>query len=220
MRLAGQAAFPDGADRADSPGGRALPTVLTTSSAIDLLGEPAMRWRVRSGRWQQPCRGVLVTHSGPVGDGEALWIALLAAGPQAVLGGLTAAGLDGLTGFETKAVHLVLPASGRMRTRIPGVIVHRSRVLGADDVHPARLPPRTRIARSLLDAAAWSRSDDAARSILAAGVQQRLARATGPPTPTTASAPTGSTPAGASPCASTAASTTLASAGPTPGPTS
>jgi len=44
--------------------------------------------------------------------------------------------------------------------------------------------------------------------------------ATGPPTPTTASAPTGSTPAGASPCASTAASTTLASAGPTPGPTS
>ena len=104
MRLAGQAAFPDGADRADSPGGRALPTVLTTSSAIDLLGEPAMRWRVRSGRWQQPCRGVLVTHSGPVGDGEALWIALLAAGPQAVLGGLTAAGLDGLTGFETKAV--------------------------------------------------------------------------------------------------------------------
>jgi len=177
MRLAGQAAFPDGADRADSPGGRALPTVLTTSSAIDLLGEPAMRWRVRSGRWQQPCRGVLVTHSGPVGDGEALWIALLAAGPQAVLGGLTAAGLDGLTGFETKAVHLVLPASDRMRTRIPGVIVHRSRVLGADDVHPARLPPRTRIARSLLDAAAWSRSDDAARSILAAGVQQRLARA-------------------------------------------
>jgi hypothetical protein len=55
-------------------------------------------------------------------------------------------------------------------------MVHRSRVLGPDDVHPARLPPRTRLARSLLDAAAWSRSDDRARAVLAAGVQQRLVR--------------------------------------------
>ena len=57
-----------------------------------------------------------------------------------------------------------------------GVVVHRSRVLGPDDVHPARLPQRTRLARSLLDAAAWSGSDDRARAVLAAGVQQRLVR--------------------------------------------
>ena len=44
-------------------------------------------------------------------------------------------------------------------------------------MHPARLPPRTRLARSLLDAAAWSGSDNRARAMLAAGVQQRLVRA-------------------------------------------
>ena len=71
----------------------------------------------------------------------------------------------------------MVPATRPVRTRLPGVVVDRLRALGAEDVHPLRLPPRTRIARSLLDAAAWARSDDAARSIVAAGVQQRLTRA-------------------------------------------
>lgn len=43
-------------------------------------------------------------------------------------------------------------------------------------MHPAREPRRTRIARSLIDAAAWSGSDRWALAILAAGVQQRLTR--------------------------------------------
>jgi hypothetical protein len=154
-----------------------LATVLTTASAIGLFGEAAVRWRLSSGRWQRPHRGVLITHSGPASGTEALWVAVLALGPQAVLGGLTAARLDGLTGFQAQGVHLVVPATRPVRTSLPGVVVHRSRVLGADDVHPLRRPARTRIARSLLDAAAWARSDDAARSILPAGVQQRLTRA-------------------------------------------
>jgi len=161
----------------ESAGCQPLATVLTASSAIGLLGAAAVRWRVTSGRWQRPHRGVLVTHSGPVSGTEALWVALFAHGPQAVLGGLTAARLDGLTGFQDQAIHLVVPAARPVRSRVPGVIVHRSRVLGAEGVHPLRQPPRTRLARSLLDAAAWARSDDAARSILAAGVQQRLTRA-------------------------------------------
>ncbi len=150
--------------------------MLTIASAIAMIGEPAVRWRLHSGRWQRPCRGVLVTHSGGISDAEWLWSAVLAAGPQAVLGGLTAARLDGLTGFEDRTTHLVIPASRQVRTAVPGVAVHRSRVLGPDDVHPARLPPWTRLARSLLDAAAWSRSGDRARAVLAAGVQQRLVR--------------------------------------------
>lgn len=118
----------------------------------------------------------MVAHSGPLTDEEELWAALLAAGRDAVLGGLTAVGLDGLTGFESRVIHLVVPADRRVRTSLPGVVVHRSRVLGPDDVHPARLPPRTRLARSLLDASAWSGSGDRARAVLAAGVQQRLVR--------------------------------------------
>lgn len=162
-----------GSDR----GGSLPPAVLTVASAIAMIGEPAVRWRLCSGRWQRPCRGVLVTHSGGISEREWLWIAVLGAGPQAVLGGLTAARLDGLTGFDERATHLLLPACRQVRTSLPGVVVHRSRVLGPDDVHPALLPPRTRLARSLLDAAAWSGSGNGARAVLAAGVQQRLVRA-------------------------------------------
>jgi very-short-patch-repair endonuclease len=147
------------------------------ASAAAVIGEPAVRWRLRTGRWQRPCRAVLVTHSGPISDEEWLWIAVTAAGPEAVLAGITAARLGGLSGFDWPGIHLLLPASGRLRTSVPGTIVHRSRSLEAQDVHPARRPPRTRLARSLLDAAAWARSDDLARAILAAGVQQRLLRA-------------------------------------------
>ena len=70
----------------------------------------------------------------------------------------------------------VRPVKSVPKPSLPGETVHRSRALGPDDVHPARLPPRTRLARSLLDAAAWSGSDDRARAVLAAGVQQRLVR--------------------------------------------
>ena len=153
------------------------PAVLTVASAIAMIGQPAVRWRLRSGRWQRPCRGVLVTHSGGISDAEWLWIAVLGTGPQAVLGGLSAARLDGLTGFDDRMTHLVVPAGRQVRTTVPGVVVHRSRVLGPDDVHPARRPPRTRLTRSLLDAAAWAGSDNRARALLAAGVQQRLVRA-------------------------------------------
>jgi hypothetical protein len=43
-------------------------------------------------------------------------------------------------------------------------------------VHPTRQPRRTRIARSLVDAAAWMPADRGAMAVLAAGVQQRLVR--------------------------------------------
>jgi hypothetical protein len=170
MTIAKGATTGDGADRVRRP------TVMTTAAAIEVFGEPSIRWRLGRGRWQRPCRGVLVTHSGPVSDDEALWVAVLAAGPQAVLGGLTAAALDGLVGFDDRTIHLLVPVARKVRTRISGVVVHRSRILAPEDVHPLRLPPRTRLARSLVDAAAWSPSENGARSILAAGVQQRLLR--------------------------------------------
>lgn len=102
-------------------------TVLTWAAAVGKLGESAVRWRVRSGRWQRPCRGVLITHSGPVSDDEALWVAVLAMSGGAVLGGLTAARLDGLAGFEDRVIHLLVPASRVVRIDLPGVAVHRSR---------------------------------------------------------------------------------------------
>lgn len=151
--------------------------VVTTASAVRWLGRAIVRWRLERGRWQQPCRGVVVTRSGPLSPDELLWVVVLAAGTGAVLGGLTAARLDGLNGFDDERIHVVVPEPHKVQAKLPGpAVVHRSRLLGAADVHPVRRPPRTRTPRSILDAAVWMRTENGTRAVLAAGVQQRLVR--------------------------------------------
>jgi very-short-patch-repair endonuclease len=153
--------------------------IADTASVLRCLSRSELRWRLSSGRWQRICRGVVAAYSGPLTDKQRLWAAVLWAGPGAVLAGLTAAALDGLAGFTDRPVHLLVPASRSVRRASPAIpaIVHYSRFLGENDVHPMRRPPRTRVARSLVDAAAWMATDRGAQAVLAAGVQQRLARA-------------------------------------------
>jgi Protein of unknown function (DUF559) len=158
--------------------------VLSTSMALQFMTANQLRWQVVSGRWQKPIRGVVVAQSGPLTDHQFLRAALLRAGPGAALAGLTAARLDGLKGFEDKrpfaetAIHLLVPAGHRRRTPPPGltVITHYARALTDQDVHPTRQPRRTRIARSLIDAATWMPTERGSMAVLAAGVQQRLVR--------------------------------------------
>ncbi|HLI41975.1 MAG TPA: DUF559 domain-containing protein [Streptosporangiaceae bacterium] len=158
--------------------------VLDTATALAYLTKDQLRWRVQTGRWQQPCRGVFVAHSGPLSDEQALRVALTWAGPGAALAGLTAARLDGLAGFgdglrfAQAPIHLLIPFGHKPRSQRPRleVVVHHSRTLGPHDVHPVREPRRTRIARSLVDAAAWMPAERGAMGVLAAGVQQRLVR--------------------------------------------
>jgi hypothetical protein len=151
--------------------------VLTMQSAATWIGGPAVRWRIDAGRWQRPCYGVVVTHSGPLSNDQLLWVAVLCSGTGAALAGLTAARMDGLTGFDDGRIHVVVPASRMVRTRLPdAAVVHRSRSFGPADMHPARQPPRTRTARSIADAASWMPTENGTRAVLAAGVQQRLIR--------------------------------------------
>jgi hypothetical protein len=151
--------------------------VVTVADAVACLGRPHVRWKIATGQWQRPFRGVVVTFSGPLGRAHQEWAAVLAAGAGAVLAGLSAARLDGLTEFDSGRIYLLVPASRQVRVQLPsGVVLHRSEVLGPGAVHPLRLPPRTRLARSIVDAAAWMASDDGARAVLAAAVQQRLTR--------------------------------------------
>lgn len=123
---------------------------------------------------------MVVAHSGPLTTRQILWVATLWAGPGAALAGLTAARLQGFRGFDEKAesIHLLIPAARTTReTRPPfPLVVHYSRHLTAGDIHPVRQPPQTRIARSLIDAAAWMGTDRGAQAVLASGVQQRLVR--------------------------------------------
>jgi very-short-patch-repair endonuclease len=159
--------------------------VLSSSVVLRFLTDDQLRWKISSGRWQKPARGVVVAQSGPLTDGQLLRAALLRAGPQSALAGLTAARLDGLKGFDDKAsfaeypIHVLIPYGYKRRSPPLGlnVVTHYSQLLASADVHPLRQPRRTRIARSLIDAAAWMPTDRGAMAVLAAGVQQRLVRA-------------------------------------------
>jgi hypothetical protein len=75
---------------------------------------------------------------------------------------------------------LLLPAARTARKVRPPlrIVVHYSRDLTSADIHQARQPAQTRIARSLVDAAAWMRTDRGAQAVLTAGVQQALTRVT------------------------------------------
>jgi hypothetical protein len=156
--------------------------VVSAQVALRHMSAGALRWRIDSGWWQQPCRSVVVAHSGPLTNRQRLWAALVWTGRNAVLGGLTAAWLDGFTGFgDSKAnrpIHVVVPAGRSLRRQSPElpVLVHYSTMLGDADVHPIKQPRRTRIARSLVDASSWMATERGTRAVLAAGVQQRLVR--------------------------------------------
>lgn len=89
--------------------------VLSTGAALRYMTGEALQWRVRTGRWQQPCRGIVVTHSGELSSRQRLWVASLWAGPGSVLGGLTAARLDGFKGFTVRPEHLAAELDRRQQ---------------------------------------------------------------------------------------------------------
>ncbi|MFF5176633.1 hypothetical protein ACFY2Q_01210 [Micromonospora sp. NPDC000316] len=151
--------------------------VVSLDQARRHLSAKAIRHRVATGSWRQIHRAVFVTHNGPVSGGQLRWAAVLAAGPQAILGGLTAAQAGGLRGFPARPVHVLLPAACRRSSLPPGVVLHRTVKLTDQDVLAVGQPRRTMPARSIVDAAQWAHGDQEARAIVAAGFQQRMVAA-------------------------------------------
>lgn len=148
--------------------------VLSYRQARRFLTEAALRHRIRTGRWRRVHRRTYLTHNGPITREQQRWIAVLAAGRGAVLAGGTALDEYGLHRYAGEGVHLLLP-DRRHPTDLPrGVIVHRTSTLRREDVHLMATPPRTMPARSVVDAAQWARSDDAAAAIVAAAFQRGL----------------------------------------------
>jgi hypothetical protein len=143
------------------------------------FGTAKTLWRrAEQGRWQVPHRGVYVAHNGPLTQSQRLWVAALAAGrgQPALVAGAAALTLQGLRNFECPYIDVVV---GRHRRgdRTPfGVRVHRIVWLAPADVCLTR-PPSTSAARSMVDAAAWARSDREARTVVAMCFQQRLVTA-------------------------------------------
>jgi very-short-patch-repair endonuclease len=155
--------------------------VLTRRQAVAELGPGKVRHLVATGRWRAVCRGVLLTHNAQPTAEQQPWIAILAAGPGAVLAGLAAARAAGLRGrWRREVIDVLVPATRaaadllrRLPMSMPAVKVHRAVHLPDEDVQIGR-PARTATPRSLVDAAQWAPSTDEARSIIVAGCQQRL----------------------------------------------
>ena len=96
----------------------------------------------------------MVLHNGPLTLLQEWWVAVLNAGPGAVLCARTALEADGLTGWSWPAVE-VLVIRGTQVSRAPQVKVHESRrFVPLEDIHPTRTPPRTTPARSA-DRCCW-----------------------------------------------------------------
>jgi len=101
-------------------------------------------------------------------------VAVLSAGPDALLAGLAALETHGLRGFEPDHLDVLLPAATKATAPPRGVRVHRTTLLPPADIHRLGDPPSTSAARAVIDAAQWAPSDRAARTIVAAALQQRL----------------------------------------------
>lgn len=157
--------------------------VITWRQAAALLPRGRVRHLLATGRWQRPYRGVLVTHAGRLDPAQQLWVAVLAAGAGAVLAGLAAAREGGLRRVWSRrgsSIDVYVSATRRapdllrrLPAEMPAVFVRRTRHLPEQD-RQLGLPTRTTIERSLVDAAQWAITDQEARTILAAGCQQKL----------------------------------------------
>jgi very-short-patch-repair endonuclease len=153
--------------------------VLTTAQATELVGRGALRGHLRLGRWRRVCRGIVLTHNGDLTPAQQQWAAVLVSGPDAMLAGATAAAASGVQGLRCDSIAVLVPATRSASVRLPrlppdmtGVRVHRSTVLPERHRQVGR-PPRTTVARSVVDAAAWAGSEREALTAIAAACQQR-----------------------------------------------
>jgi hypothetical protein len=140
------------------------------------FGQGQCRAAVAAKRWQAMGRNAVILHNTELTETQRRWAAVLIQCKPAALAGLTAAETYGLTGFRDDLVHVVVAHDGQSK-QPRWIKVHHSRRFSPADVRTQSGLPRTAAARSLIDAATWSRYPRRACAILCAGVQQRLATA-------------------------------------------
>lgn len=157
-----------------------LAGVWARRDACTRFGEARVRAELAGRRWQAPLALVIVTHNGPITDEQRMWVALLGAPPGAMLHGLSAAGYDGLRGLTPDGLSIVIPGASRNPRRsqleLPddwGVRLRWSTELSSLDVNDMAVPPRTRMPRSILDAASERVPERRSRVIVLAAIQQR-----------------------------------------------
>ena len=136
------------------------------------LNDRQLHWLVESGRWQTPFPRVYLGFSGPIPALTLQHAALIYAGTGSTMSH-ESAGLCWRLCRDPGLIHLTVPYPREVDDQ-PGLVIHRSRTLSEDDVHPVFTPRRTRIERTVLDLLASRETADAALSLVADACRDRM----------------------------------------------
>ena len=135
------------------------------------------RWRVRNqiaaGRWAERSPMVISTTTGQLSREQMMWLGVLHAGPQALVGGLTAAEVAGLRNWHRDEVTVLIPDELEVED-VPGIDFHRTRRRLDLMRSPGPGLPVCRVEPAILLFGAYQRSRRTAQGAVAAVVQQRL----------------------------------------------
>jgi hypothetical protein len=136
------------------------------------VSRSTVRSQLRAGRWSQRSSSVFSVTTGPLSWEQQLWRAVLHAGPDSVIGGLTATRVHGLRNWDRSEV-TVLVGNDLSFEPLPGVRFFRTRRTIADMRATTPLPV-CRVAPAVLLFAGYEPVRRTAHGAVAAAVQQRL----------------------------------------------
>jgi hypothetical protein len=132
--------------------GRANHGVVTVAMAVACgIARATFYRRANQERWRQPFRGVFLLPGAPLTHAAKAAAVIAGLGDRFAVSHESALFVHGL-GPEPADLHLTLPSDRRSRP-FPGITIHRSATLVANDVARIRGLPVTAIARTLRDVA-------------------------------------------------------------------
>ncbi len=143
------------------------------------LGVPrgVLRHRLATGHWVRRTEHVLSTTTGELGRQQEMWLGVLHAGNDALIGGLTAAAFHGLRNWPRDDVTVLVPDDWAFEP-VPGIQFFRTRRslhdLSSRRTGRPRTLPVCRLEPAVLLWAGYEASRRAGQGVLAAVVQQRL----------------------------------------------
>lgn len=132
----------------------------------------AVRHHIRVGRWALRSSQVLTTTTGPLSRGQELWVAVLHAGGDSLIGGLSAAEVHGMKSWRRDDI-TVLVNNPQSLEPVPGVVFFRTRRDLSALSAPTALPV-CRIEPAVLIFSGYEFNQRTAHGALAAVVQQRM----------------------------------------------
>ena len=133
-----------------------------------------VRHRVRTGRWVAHTSRVIGTMTGAPSRSQLMWIGVLHAGRDAIVGDLTAADVACLRGWHRDDVTVLVPRSAELGQPIDGVRFIETRRPLRHYSDPHTVLPTCRLEPAILRFGAYQRSPRTAQGVIAAAVQQRL----------------------------------------------